>query len=178
MPFHATAQGSWPAGIAVNTLFDDPSITVRFRLKGEPKTSFLAWTTTPWTLPSNTALAVHPDVEYAQIEVQGEQFILAKQLIPAVFKGLPVNLEKDVRTVRTVKGKDLVGTKYEPIFKYKQPEGGKAWEDYRAKVFARILQEQNPDGSWVQGYIGPVYTTAINLTILQLENAALPIYQR
>jgi hypothetical protein len=57
-------------------------------------------------------------------------------------------------------------------------EGGKAWEDYRAKVFARILQEQNPDGSWVQGYIGPVYTTAINLTILQLENAALPIYQR
>ncbi len=57
-------------------------------------------------------------------------------------------------------------------------EGGKKWEEYRNKVYARLIQEANPDGSWTQGYIGPVYTTAINLTILQLENAALPIYQR
>ncbi len=57
-------------------------------------------------------------------------------------------------------------------------EGGKAWEDYRAKVFQRILNEQGSDGSWTQGYIGAVYTTAINLTILQLDRAALPIYQR
>jgi len=57
-------------------------------------------------------------------------------------------------------------------------EGGEAWETYRDKIQARLLREANPDGSWGQGYIGPVYTTAINLTILQLENAALPIYQR
>ena len=57
-------------------------------------------------------------------------------------------------------------------------EGGKTWEDYRAKVFQRILNEQGSDGSWTQGYIGAVYTTAINLTILQLDRAALPIYQR
>lgn len=57
-------------------------------------------------------------------------------------------------------------------------EGGKTWEEYRNKIFARLLAEQSPDGSWSQGYIGPVYTTAINLTILQLENATLPIYQR
>jgi hypothetical protein len=57
-------------------------------------------------------------------------------------------------------------------------EGGKTWEDYRDRVFDRIVSEANPDGSWSQGYIGPVYTTAINLTILQLETAALPIYQR
>ncbi len=57
-------------------------------------------------------------------------------------------------------------------------EGGKAWEEYRRKVFDRLLAEANPDGSWSQGYIGPVYTTAINLTILQLENGVLPIYQR
>ena len=48
-------------------------------------------------------------------------------------------------------------------------EGGKTWEDYRDRVFDRIVSEANPDGSWSQGYIGPVYTTAINLTILQLE---------
>jgi hypothetical protein len=57
-------------------------------------------------------------------------------------------------------------------------EGGKKWEDYRDRIYARLVQEAGPDGSWMQGYIGPVYTTAINLTILQLERAALPIYQR
>ena len=56
--------------------------------------------------------------------------------------------------------------------------GGKLWEGYRDKVRARLVGEASADGSWNQGYIGPVYTTAINLTILQLENAALPIYQR
>lgn len=57
-------------------------------------------------------------------------------------------------------------------------EGGDHWEDYRDKILDRILKEANNDGSWSQGYIGPVYTTAINLTILQLDRATLPIYQR
>lgn len=57
-------------------------------------------------------------------------------------------------------------------------EGGEIWGDYREQINAKLVAEQSPDGSWSQGYIGPVYTTAINLTILQLENAALPIYQR
>ncbi len=57
-------------------------------------------------------------------------------------------------------------------------EGGKKWEEYRDKIYARILSEAAADGSWSQGYIGNVYTTAINLTVLQLENGALPIYQR
>jgi hypothetical protein len=57
-------------------------------------------------------------------------------------------------------------------------EGGKPWENYRDNLYARLVQEAAPDGSWNQGYIGGVYTTAINLTILQLENGTLPIYQR
>ncbi len=59
-------------------------------------------------------------------------------------------------------------------------EGGKTWQEYRDKTYPRLVKEANPDGSWTQGhsYIGTVYTTAISLTILQLENAALPIYQR
>jgi len=57
-------------------------------------------------------------------------------------------------------------------------EGGKSWEEYRDQIYARLVHEANPDGSWSQGYIGPVYTTAINLTILQLGEGALPIYQR
>ncbi|MCX7426622.1 MAG: terpene cyclase/mutase family protein [Planctomycetia bacterium] len=57
-------------------------------------------------------------------------------------------------------------------------QGGKEWEEYRNRLHAKILAEANPDGSWTQGSIGPVYLTAINLTILQLDNGTLPIYQR
>jgi hypothetical protein len=57
-------------------------------------------------------------------------------------------------------------------------EGGKRWEDYRGKVYAQILGAANQEGCWDQGFMGQVYTTAINLTILQLERGALPIYQR
>ena len=57
-------------------------------------------------------------------------------------------------------------------------EGQKQWTEYRDKVFAKLVSEAGPNGSWNQGYIGPVYTTAINLTILQLEKGTLPIYQR
>jgi len=63
--------------------------------------------------------------------------------------------------------------------KYRQ--GGKEWETYRDKIHKKLLAEATEDKVgvvWNQGYIGPIYTTAINLTILQLENAALPIYQR
>jgi hypothetical protein len=60
-------------------------------------------------------------------------------------------------------------------------EGGEPWESYRDKVYARLAGEATERGNyvyWNQGYIGPIYTTAINLTIMQLENGALPIYQR
>jgi len=57
-------------------------------------------------------------------------------------------------------------------------EGSKDWDDYRDKVYRKLVAEQGGDGSWNQGYVGPVYTTATNLTILQLEKATLPIYQR
>ncbi|MEN6459242.1 MAG: prenyltransferase/squalene oxidase repeat-containing protein [Thermoguttaceae bacterium] len=57
-------------------------------------------------------------------------------------------------------------------------QGGKEWEKYRNKVFPRIVSEAASDGSWSQGYIGTVFTTAVNLTILQLPKGVLPIYQR
>jgi hypothetical protein len=57
-------------------------------------------------------------------------------------------------------------------------EGGKKWEEYRNKVYPRIISEANADGMWDQGFMGAAYTTAMNLTILQLERGTLPIYQR
>jgi len=63
----------------------------------------------------------------------------------------------------------------------KYREGGAEWDSYRDKVYLKLMAEVSDNGKyvrWNQGYIGPIYTTAINLTILQLENGALPIYQR
>ena len=64
---------------------DDPSVYVRFTLEDEAATSFLVWTTTPWTLPSNLLLAVHPDVEYVWVETGGETLVLARELVAQVF---------------------------------------------------------------------------------------------
>ncbi len=57
-------------------------------------------------------------------------------------------------------------------------QAGDEWDTYRKQMFAKLVNEQAQNGSWSQGYVGGVYTTSINLTILQLENAYLPIYQR
>ncbi len=57
-------------------------------------------------------------------------------------------------------------------------EGGKKWDTYRKLVYARLVSEANPDGYWEQGFMGAAYTTAMNLTILQLDRGTLPIYQR
>ncbi|MCE5267340.1 MAG: terpene cyclase/mutase family protein [Planctomycetaceae bacterium] len=57
-------------------------------------------------------------------------------------------------------------------------QGGKEWETYKNKVFPRLVAEAGSDGSWNQGYIGTIFTTAVNLTILQLPKGVLPIYQR
>ena len=56
-------------------------------------------------------------------------------------------------------------------------EGGESWRTFRDNIYTRIINEQTADGSW-SGNIGPIYITSINLTIMQLENGFLPIYQR
>jgi isoleucyl-tRNA synthetase len=91
---------------------EDPSIYVRFKVHGEPNTSFLVWTTTPWTLPSNLLLAVHPDVEYVWAKRGAETLILAKPLLAAVFK------DEDVTVVRSARGSELDGMRYERLFDY------------------------------------------------------------
>jgi len=95
---------------------DDPSIFVRFRLKDDPTTSFLAWTTTPWTLPANMALAVHPDVTYAFVEREGETLIVAEPLVAKVFG------DEQVTVKRRITGAELAGTRYQPLYDYCQSE--------------------------------------------------------
>jgi isoleucyl-tRNA synthetase len=91
---------------------EDPSITVRFKVVGADETYFLVWTTTPWTLPSNLALAVGEDIDYSYCQSGGQTLIVAEALREAVFR----DVEHEV--VRTVKGSALVGLHYEQLFNY------------------------------------------------------------
>ena len=75
---------------------------------------FLAWTTTPWTLPSNLCLAVGENLDYAYVEVEGEVFIACK----ATLKGFPKIFGKKPVILKECKGADLVGKTYEPLFPY------------------------------------------------------------
>src|SRR2546427_74000 len=96
----------------------DPSVFIRFRLKNDPKTSILAWTTTPWTLPGNVALAVHPDVEYVKVRQGAELLLLAESRLQV--------LDGDYEIVDRMKGKDLVGLDYEPLYPYSIPAEGRS----------------------------------------------------
>ncbi len=89
---------------------EDPSVFVKFAVLGEDKTFFLVWTTTPWTLPANVALAVGADVTYAVVRFSesGETFILAEALLGKIDGAYEV--------VETKKGSELVGMSYEPLY--------------------------------------------------------------
>ena len=91
----------------------DPSVFVKFKLTDED-VSLLAWTTTPWTLPANTAVAVNKDFDYVQVEVGGEQLIVAKDLVEKVLTNEKHQL-LDHKVVRELKGSELVGKSYEPM---------------------------------------------------------------
>jgi isoleucyl-tRNA synthetase len=93
----------------------DPSVYVLFKLKGTKNKYLLAWTTTPWTLPANVALAVNEQLEYAEVETDNKVLILAKELVETVFtneKHEPL----PYKVLRTFKGKELVGREVEPLF--------------------------------------------------------------
>jgi len=96
----------------------DPSVYVRFRLRREPGTSVLAWTTTPWTLPGNVALAVGAAIEYVKVRQGSELLILAEARLGV--------LEGEYEVVQRMTGADLVGLDYEPVYEYSIPAQGRA----------------------------------------------------
>lgn len=103
----------------------DPSVYVKFKLADGRY--MLAWTTTPWTLPANTALAVNKDVDYVEVTYDGEHFIVAKELVEKVFtdeKHQPLSYELG----KEFKGSELVGLGYEPLFGMNRGENAhKIW---------------------------------------------------
>lgn len=97
---------------------EDVSIYVKFRIKGKKDTYFLVWTTTPWTLPGNVAIALNEKYEYAKVKAGKEYYILARTLVESTMKALGIEVYE---IAETVNGGELEGTKYEPILSKEVP---------------------------------------------------------
>lgn len=123
----------------------DPSVYVKFKLVGSG-VNLLAWTTTPWTLPGNTAVAVNKDLDYVEVELDGEHFIVAKTLAEKVFTDEKHNV-LEYKVVRELKGEELVGESYEPLFENRGENAHKIWD-------AEYVSSE--DGSGVV-HIAPAY---------------------
>ena len=93
---------------------EDPSVYIKFELVDEPKTYFLAWTTTPWTLPGNVALAVGLDIPYVRVRQGDEHYILAKARLSV--------LQGEYRVEADVEAKSLLGKRYKPLYEYLIPD--------------------------------------------------------
>jgi len=129
MPFSmacATPLSNFEAGLNYKDV-RDPAVVVNFPLKDDEDVAFVAWTTTPWTLPSNIALCVHPTMEYVKIQdtKTGNKYILSKGRLPQLYpimnnkkKWKPDKAAEHFEVLEKYVGTDLVGKKYKPIFDF------------------------------------------------------------
>lgn len=128
----------------------DLAVTAKFELVDEPGTYLLAWTTTPWTLPGNVALAVGADIEYSKVKVEetGEIYILATERLSTVFG------DKAFEILGTMKGVGLTGTTYKPLFDY----------------FSKNTALKNHENGW-KVYAGDFVTTESGTGIVHMAPA-------
>lgn len=97
---------------------EDESVYIKFSLKGQKDTYLLVWTTTPWTLAANTAIAVGPDFTYVKVKFNNEYYILAKERLEVLAK------EGKYEIIEELKGKDLAGQEYQPLYPMKLDKPG------------------------------------------------------
>ncbi|KAF9568003.1 hypothetical protein CPC08DRAFT_813816 [Agrocybe pediades] len=111
-----TPLSNFEAGQAYKDV-NDPAVTVAFPLVDDPSTSLLAWTTTPWTLPSNLALCVHPDYTYIKIHdtEKDQNFIIHENLLRTLYKDPK---KAKFKKVAQFQGSDMKGWRYVPLFEY------------------------------------------------------------
>lgn len=136
---------------------EDPSVFVRFPLldgaaagaetgDAPDSVSFLVWTTTPWTLPANLALAVHPEVDYAWVRHEGELLILAAERVAPV-------LGEEAEVVRHTRGSELAELRYAPPFDFLQPDGESAAAAHLVRTAEFVTTD---DGTGIV-HIAPAY---------------------
>eukprot|EP01114_Cavostelium_apophysatum_P008374 TRINITY_DN2080_c0_g1_i1.p1 TRINITY_DN2080_c0_g1~~TRINITY_DN2080_c0_g1_i1.p1 ORF type:complete len:1229 (-),score=422.42 TRINITY_DN2080_c0_g1_i1:80-3766(-) len=128
-----TPLSNFEANLAYKDV-DDPAVSVTFPLEDEPEVSLVAWTTTPWTLPSNLAVCVHPDFDYVRVfdKANKKEYILLEKRLSEIFPKIPAdkkdfNVENNdfYEVKKRYKGKDLKGKRYTPLFDYFKGESGK-----------------------------------------------------
>ncbi len=122
----------------------DPSVYVKMKVKGEENTYFLVWTTTPWTLISNVVLAVNPNVDYVKVEHKSEKLILAKARLDV--------LEGEYTILEDLKGEEIVGLQYEPLFHTKLNQDLLSQEDlgYTEIAYNRQVGDVNVDTLYLE----------------------------
>lgn len=98
----------------------ETSAIAKFKIKDKENEYFLAWTTTPWTLPSNVALCVNAAENYAKVKNNGQIYIMAEALLDTVLEG-------EYEVLEVVKGEELKGMEYEPLFDFADTKGKKAF---------------------------------------------------
>ncbi len=157
---HELAQGYKDA--------EDPSVFIRFPVAGREKTYLLAWTTTPWTLPANVALAVGASITYVEVQVGEETLILAQERLSV--------LDSDYKLIREFHGSELVGTKYIPLFRFTALPLPASEQDRAYHVYAADFVSTT-DGTGIV-HIAPAYGeddarlgTEHNLPLIQSVDA-------
>ena len=170
-PRCVTSLSSHEVALGYRENTPDPSVYIKFRVTGslpstkevrdggETPTYFLAWTTTPWTLPGNTALAVAADADYSLVEVEGaagpERLIMAAAL-------LETTLKDSYNALTTLKGRELVGLTYEPLY-----------DPQLAGTEVRRFQERPADGAGQGGALEPaeqVNHRVVNTDFVSLDD--------
>jgi isoleucyl-tRNA synthetase len=126
----------------------DISVTAKFELVDEPGTYVLAWTTTPWTLPGNVALAVNPEIMYVKAKTEDGLLIVAKARLEDVVEG------KKYEVIEKIKGSDLIGKSYKPVFDY----------------YSKNEQLENRENGW-KIYSGDFVTTESGTGVVHIAPA-------
>lgn len=101
---------------------EDNSVYVKFKRKDAENEYFVAWTTTPWTLPGNVGLAVQAEADYSQVLIDNDKLWMAHSMADHLVRMHDV---KKAEVLKTVKGSELDGVEYEPLYEYMPTEGKK-----------------------------------------------------
>ncbi|CAD7065574.1 unnamed protein product [Tilletia caries] len=141
MPYSSgctTPLSNFEAGLDYRDV-QDPAGTVSFPLLDDPEISLLAWTTTPWTLPSNLGLCVHPHFTYIKIhdEERNQNFIILEKLLTTLYKDPK---KAKFKKISTIKGSDMAGWKFKPIFPY-------FYDQYKDTAFRVVVDKYVTDSS-------------------------------
>ncbi len=127
----------------------DLSVYVKFKVVGQENTYLLAWTTTPWTLPGNVALAVGEDIDYVKIKFENDILILAKARLSII--------EKEYEVIDEFKGADLVGLQYEPLYPFLKEK----FQTKNSEAFAKAYKVYKADFVNTEDGTGIVHTAVM-----------------